>query len=120
MRIDGSAALVAGGASGLGEATVRHLHVGGAHVVIADLNRERGEALAGELGERASFAHTDVTRPDTVASAVSQAAAQSEGDGLRISVCCAGIGHGERVAGRRGAHAPGTPGSVGRCQVRPR
>jgi len=105
MRIDGSAALVAGGASGLGEATVRHLHLAGAHVVIADLNGERGEALAGELGERASFALTDVTRPDTVEAAVAQAASQT-GDGLRICVCCAGIGHGERVAGRRGAHAP--------------
>jgi len=103
MRIDGSSALVAGGASGLGEATARHLHAGGARVVIADLNAERGEALTGELGERASFAHTDVTQPETVQSAVSQAAAQ--GDGLRICVCCAGIGHGERVAGRRGAHA---------------
>ena len=105
MRIDGSAALVAGGASGLGEATVRHLHLAGAHVVIADLNGERGEALAGELGERASFALTDVTRPDTVEAAVARAASQT-GDGLRICVCCAGIGHGERVAGRRGAHAP--------------
>jgi 3-hydroxyacyl-CoA dehydrogenase / 3-hydroxy-2-methylbutyryl-CoA dehydrogenase len=105
MRIDGSAALVAGGASGLGEATVRHLHRAGAHVVIADLNGERGEALAGELGARASFALTDVTRPDTVEAAVAQAASQT-GDGLRICVCCAGIGHGERVAGRRGAHAP--------------
>jgi NAD(P)-dependent dehydrogenase (short-subunit alcohol dehydrogenase family) len=104
MRIDGSAALVAGGASGLGEATVRHLHGAGAHVVIADFNDERGEALAGELGERASFVHTDVTQPDTVDAAVARATAQTEG-GLRICVCCAGIGHGERVAGRRGAHA---------------
>jgi 3-hydroxyacyl-CoA dehydrogenase / 3-hydroxy-2-methylbutyryl-CoA dehydrogenase len=105
MRIEGSAALVAGGASGLGEATVRHLHRAGAHVLIADLNAERGEALAGELGERASFALTDVTQAETVQDAVAQAAAQTE-DGLRICVCCAGIGHGERVAGRRGAHAP--------------
>jgi NAD(P)-dependent dehydrogenase (short-subunit alcohol dehydrogenase family) len=104
MRIDGSSALVAGGASGLGEATVRHLHGEGAHVLIADLNGERGEALAGELVERASFALTDVTRPDTVEAAVAQAAAHAAG-GLRICVCCAGIGHGERVAGRRGAHA---------------
>jgi NAD(P)-dependent dehydrogenase (short-subunit alcohol dehydrogenase family) len=103
MRIDGSGALVAGGASGLGEATARALHAAGAHVVIADLNDDRGAALAGELGGRASFAHADVTRPDTVAAAVAQAAAA--GGGLRISVCCAGIGHGERVAGRRGAHA---------------
>ena len=102
MRIDGSGALVAGGASGLGEATARALHAAGAHVVIADLNDDRGAALAGELGERASFAHADVTQANTVEAAVAQAAAEG---GLRISVCCAGIGHGERVAGRRGAHA---------------
>ncbi|MGZ4166574.1 MAG: SDR family NAD(P)-dependent oxidoreductase [Solirubrobacteraceae bacterium] len=99
MRIEGSGALVAGGASGLGEATVRALHAAGAHVVIADLNAERGEHLAAALGERASFVHTDVTDPASVQQAVQAAA------GLRISVCCAGIGHGERVAGRRGAHA---------------
>jgi 3-hydroxyacyl-CoA dehydrogenase / 3-hydroxy-2-methylbutyryl-CoA dehydrogenase len=99
MKIDGSGALVAGGASGLGEATARALHAAGAHVVIADLNAERGEHLAAALGERATFVHTDVTDPDSVHRAVQAAA------GLRISVCCAGIGHGERVAGRRGAHA---------------
>jgi NAD(P)-dependent dehydrogenase (short-subunit alcohol dehydrogenase family) len=99
MRIEGNGALVAGGASGLGEATARALHAAGAHVVIADLNTERGEHLAAALGERATFVHTDVTDPDSVHRAVQAAA------GLRISVCCAGIGHGERVAGRRGAHA---------------
>jgi 3-hydroxyacyl-CoA dehydrogenase / 3-hydroxy-2-methylbutyryl-CoA dehydrogenase len=104
MRIVGSGALVAGGASGLGEATVRHLHGAGARVVIADLNAERGPALADELGERASFIATDVTDPATVRAAV-DTAAQADG-GLRISVCCAGIGHAERVAGRRGAHQP--------------
>jgi NAD(P)-dependent dehydrogenase (short-subunit alcohol dehydrogenase family) len=98
MRIDGSGALVAGGASGLGEATVRALHAAGAHVVIADLNAERGEHLAAALGERASFVYTDVTDPASVHRAVEAAA------GLRISVCCAGIGHGERIAGRRGPH----------------
>ncbi len=103
MRIDGSGALVVGGASGLGEATARHLHAAGAHVTIADLNAGRGEALADELGERAGFAHTDVTQAETVEAAVAEAATQTD-DGLRICVCCAGIGHGERVAGRRGAH----------------
>jgi 3-hydroxyacyl-CoA dehydrogenase / 3-hydroxy-2-methylbutyryl-CoA dehydrogenase len=98
MRIDGSGALVAGGASGLGEATARALHAAGAHVVIADLNAERGEHLAAALGERATFVHTDVTDPDSVHQAVQAAA------GLRISVCCAGIGYGARVAGRRGPH----------------
>ena len=99
MQIDGSGALVAGGASGLGEATARALHAAGAHVVIADLNAERGEQVAAALGERASFVQTDVTDPASVQEAVRATA------GLRISVCCAGIGHGERVAGRRGPHA---------------
>jgi 3-hydroxyacyl-CoA dehydrogenase/3-hydroxy-2-methylbutyryl-CoA dehydrogenase len=102
MRIDGNGALVAGGASGLGEATSRRLHELGAHVVIADLNQDRGLALAKELGERASFVQADVTEPDQVQQAV-DAAAGGPG-GLRISVCCAGIGWAERVAGRGGAH----------------
>jgi NAD(P)-dependent dehydrogenase (short-subunit alcohol dehydrogenase family) len=103
MRIDGSGALVVGGASGLGEASARLLHAGGAEVVIADLNEERGSALAGELGERAQFVRADVTDPDQVQEAVAAAAALP--GGLRISVCCAGIGWAERVAGRRGPHA---------------
>jgi 3-hydroxyacyl-CoA dehydrogenase/3-hydroxy-2-methylbutyryl-CoA dehydrogenase len=103
MRIDGSGALVVGGASGLGEASARLLHAGGAEVVIADLNEQRGSALAGELGERAQFVRADVTDPDQVQEAVAAAAALP--GGLRISVCCAGIGWAERVAGRRGPHA---------------
>jgi NAD(P)-dependent dehydrogenase (short-subunit alcohol dehydrogenase family) len=103
MRIDGSGALVVGGASGLGEASARLLHAGGAEVVIADLNEERGAGLAGELGERAQFVRADVTDPDQVQDAVAAAAALP--GGLRISVCCAGIGWAERVAGRRGPHA---------------
>jgi NAD(P)-dependent dehydrogenase (short-subunit alcohol dehydrogenase family) len=102
MQIQGSGALVAGGASGLGAATARLLHEGGADVVIADLNEELGAALANELGDRAQFVKADVTDPDSVQAAV-DAAAAFEG-GLRISVCCAGIGWAERVAGRRGAH----------------
>jgi len=102
MQIAGSSALVAGGASGLGEATVRHLHDAGASVVIADINDERGPSLAVELGARAQFVRTDVTDPATVQEAVEVAAGQP--GGLRISVCCAGIGWGERVAGRRGPH----------------
>jgi 3-hydroxyacyl-CoA dehydrogenase/3-hydroxy-2-methylbutyryl-CoA dehydrogenase len=102
MQIDGVGAIVAGGASGLGEATVRRLHSAGAHVVIADLHEERGSGLADELGERARFLRTDVTNPDTVQAAVDAAAGQP--GGLRVSVCCAGIGYGEKVAGKRGAH----------------
>jgi 3-hydroxyacyl-CoA dehydrogenase / 3-hydroxy-2-methylbutyryl-CoA dehydrogenase len=102
MRIDGSGALVAGGASGLGEATVRRLHAEGAHVVIADLNVDRGAAVARSLGDRATFVRADVTEPGSVQAGVETAAATA--GGLRISVCCAGIGTAERVAGRRGAH----------------
>ena len=103
MHINGSGAIVAGGASGLGEATARALHHSGAAVTVADLNEQRGQALAAELGERASFIRTDVTDAESVQAAVDHAAAQPEG--LRISVCCAGIGWAERVASKRGAHA---------------
>jgi 3-hydroxyacyl-CoA dehydrogenase/3-hydroxy-2-methylbutyryl-CoA dehydrogenase len=103
MLIEGKGALVAGGASGLGEATARALHAAGARVVIADLNAERGEALAAELGGGASFAAADVTDEEAVSAAVERAAAAGE-DGLRVSVCCAGIGWAERVAHRGGPH----------------
>ena len=102
MKIEGASALVAGGASGLGAATVLALHEAGASVVIADLNTELGESLAGELGDRASFAEADVTNPDAVGAAV-EAAAGADG-GLRISVCCAGVGCVGRVAGKDGPH----------------
>jgi 3-hydroxyacyl-CoA dehydrogenase / 3-hydroxy-2-methylbutyryl-CoA dehydrogenase len=103
MRIEGNGALVAGGASGLGEGTVRRLIAGGAHVVIADMNEERGRALAGELGERAAFVATDVTAEAAVHAAVDAACALPVT--LRIAVCCAGIGgSAARVAGKRGPH----------------
>jgi NAD(P)-dependent dehydrogenase (short-subunit alcohol dehydrogenase family) len=100
MEIAGAGALVAGGASGLGEATARALAEAGARVTIADLNAERGEAMASELG--AEFLQTDVTDAGAVEAAVERAAAAERG--LRISVCCAGIGWAEKVAGSRGAH----------------
>jgi NAD(P)-dependent dehydrogenase (short-subunit alcohol dehydrogenase family) len=103
MQIGGSAALVAGGASGLGEATARRLHAGGAHVVIADRSEERGRAVAGELGDRATFVAADVTDPDTVQAAVRAAAEQPVP--LRIAVSCAGIGGAGRVVGSKGPHS---------------
>jgi NAD(P)-dependent dehydrogenase (short-subunit alcohol dehydrogenase family) len=99
MEIEGSGALVAGGASGLGEATARHLHERGAVVTIADVNVEKGEALADELGVR--FVACDVREEDQVEAAVSAAA---ERDGLRISVCCAGTGWAQRTTGSKGPH----------------
>jgi 3-hydroxyacyl-CoA dehydrogenase / 3-hydroxy-2-methylbutyryl-CoA dehydrogenase len=102
MELDGSSALVAGGASGLGEATARRLHAGGATVVIADLNAERGEALAGELGDGAVFVEANVLEADQVQAAVDAAAAPD--GGLRISICCAGIGWAQRTVSRQGPH----------------
>ena len=100
MNIEGSGALVAGGASGLGEATVRRLHERGAVVTIADVNAEKGQALADELGLR--FVSCDVREEDQVQAAV-DAAAEADG-GLRISVCCAGTGWAQRTTGSKGPH----------------
>ena len=102
MRIEGNSAIVAGGASGLGEATARTLHDHGAHVTIADLNEDKGSGLASELGERAGFVRCDVTDEQQVGAAVEHAA-QSAG-GLRISVCCAGVGWAERTTSKKGPH----------------
>ena len=90
MQIQGSGALVTGGASGLGGATVRRLAAQGARVVIADVNEPVGQALAAELGDSVTFVRTDVTDEASMAQAV-QAAVERFG-GLRILVCCAGIG----------------------------
>lgn len=100
MDSAGAVALVTGGASGLGEATVRRLHAGGASVVIADVDAARGAALAAELGTGAVFARTDVTSSAEIASAV--AIARERGD-LRVLVCCAGIARAARVVDRTGS-----------------
>jgi NAD(P)-dependent dehydrogenase (short-subunit alcohol dehydrogenase family) len=95
MELNGIGALVAGGASGLGEATARELAARGARVTIADLNEERGAALAGELG--GGFVATDVTDEGQVEAAVDAV------EGLRFAVSCAGIGWAERTVGKTGA-----------------
>jgi NAD(P)-dependent dehydrogenase (short-subunit alcohol dehydrogenase family) len=100
MKVEGAGALVAGGASGLGEATSRLLAERGAAVVIADLNAEKGEALAAEIG--GTFVEADVTSEEAVRGAVEKAAARERG--LRISVSCAGIGWAQRVTGKQGPH----------------
>lgn len=68
MRLTGKVAVITGGASGIGAGTVRRFHAEGASVVIADV--QDGKALAAELGDRAEYAYTDVTREDDVAAAV--------------------------------------------------
>ncbi len=100
MDISGAGALVAGGASGLGAATARALHERGADLTIADVNAERGQALADDLGAR--FVACDVRDEDQVQAAVD--AAKEAGGGLKISVCCAGTGWAQKVAGSKGPH----------------
>jgi NAD(P)-dependent dehydrogenase (short-subunit alcohol dehydrogenase family) len=100
MNIEGSSALVVGGASGLGEATVRFLGAGGAVVTIADVNAEKGEALGAEL--EMDFVRCDVREEAEVQAAVERAA-RADG-GLRIAVCCAGTGWAQKVAGSKGPH----------------
>ena len=100
MRIEGSSAIVVGGASGLGAATVRRLHAAGALVTIADVNAEKGQALASELG--LEFVACDVREEAQVQAAVERSAA-AEG-GLRIAICCAGTGWAQKVAGSKGPH----------------
>jgi len=99
MEIEGAQAIVVGGASGLGEATVRALAERGARVTIADVNAEKGLALAGELG--LEFVACDVREESQVEAAVAAAAAQGS---LRIAVCCAGTGWAQKVAGSKGPH----------------
>jgi len=100
MEFEGRSAIVAGGASGLGEATVRALAARGATVTIADVNAEKGRALGEEL--EADFVACDVREEAQVQEAVERAAGVD--GGLRIAVCCAGTGWAQKVAGSKGPH----------------
>ena len=107
MELNGTSAVVSGGASGLGEATARVLAAAGATVVIADLNESRGKQIADEIGGQ--FARTDVTDEASVQAAVDLAVAT--GEPLRTGVSCAGIGWAARTVGR-----DGTPHDLGAYQ----
>lgn len=100
MQISGSSAVVVGGTGGMGEATVRRLHAAGAKVVVADVNDEKGKALAAELGVR--YLHTDAGSEDDVSAAFAAAAEQ---DPVRISVDV----HGGPGGGGRLLKKDGTP-----------
>jgi NAD(P)-dependent dehydrogenase (short-subunit alcohol dehydrogenase family) len=99
MNINGTSSIVTGGASGLGEATVRLLAERGARVVILDMQDEKGEVLAKETG--GIFVHADVTNTDDVIAAVE--AAKDLGP-LRSLVNCAGIGSASRTIGKDGKY----------------
>jgi NAD(P)-dependent dehydrogenase (short-subunit alcohol dehydrogenase family) len=100
MKLEGAVGLVTGGASGLGEATVRRLVAGGALVVIVDRDAAKGEALAGALGGRAVFGAADVTAAADLQAAIDKAAQLGP---LRVAVSCAGVGWAARTVDKNGA-----------------
>ncbi|GAA4376610.1 SDR family oxidoreductase [Nocardioides caricicola] len=97
MDINGASAIVTGAASGIGAAAARQLAAKGAIVVVADLQADKGEALAKEIG--GVFAQVDVTQTDQITAAVNAAAEIAP---LRAVVNSAGIGWAQRTIGRDG------------------
>ncbi|HRE03958.1 MAG TPA: SDR family NAD(P)-dependent oxidoreductase, partial [Ilumatobacteraceae bacterium] len=100
MDITDASAIVTGGASGIGAATARLLSERGAKVVIADLQEDRGRALADDIG--GVFAKLDVTATDTIIAAVELA---KDIGPLRVLVNSAGVGSAQRTVGRDGTYA---------------
>ncbi len=103
MNIQNKVAVVTGGASGLGEATVRNIVANGGKALIMDLNTERGNALVEELGnDKVNFIQTDVTNEGQVKDALAHAVSQF--GSIHICVNCAGIGAGQKTVHKEGAH----------------
>jgi NAD(P)-dependent dehydrogenase (short-subunit alcohol dehydrogenase family) len=103
VDLNGAGVIVTGGASGLGEGTVRRLAAAGANVVIADLNEERGKEIAAELGRGTEFVRADVTSEEEVQEVVRVASSRGP---LRVAVNCGGkAGKGGRTVGRDGSPA---------------
>jgi NAD(P)-dependent dehydrogenase (short-subunit alcohol dehydrogenase family) len=100
MELKNTSAIVTGGASGLGEATAKLLATRGVKVVLADLNDERGAALAAEIG--GAYVHCDVTNTEQVIAAIEAATAMAP---LWSAVNCAGIGWATRTIGKDGEYA---------------
>ena len=99
MDFEGASAVVTGGASGIGAACARQLGALGAKVVVADLNAEKGEAVASEIG--GEFAAVDVTDTAQIRAAVDRAVSLGT---LRVLVCSAGIGWAQRTVGKDGEY----------------
>jgi NAD(P)-dependent dehydrogenase (short-subunit alcohol dehydrogenase family) len=102
MEIAGKVFIVTGGASGLGEGTARMLAANGGKVVIADMQVEKGAAIAKEIG--GAFVKCDVSQEADGQAVVAKAVAMGKLMGL---VNCAGIATAEKTVGKNGAHALG-------------
>ena len=99
MDIQGSSSVITGGASGLGEATARLLAEKGQHVVVVDMNAEKGEAVAKDI--KGVFVKADVADPDQVIVAIEAA---KEMGPLKTMVTAAGIGSAQRTIGKDGQY----------------
>lgn len=103
MILSDTSAVITGGASGLGEATARFFASQGAQVTLLDLDVEKGEAVAAELG--GTFVKTDVTDEASVKAAIETA--KSKMGQITAAVNCAGIAPASKTVGRDGAHPLG-------------
>lgn len=101
MKLSDVAAVITGGASGLGEATARYFTSQGAQVTLLDRDAERGDSVAAEIGGH--FAETDVTDEASVAAAI-ELAVDKMGK-INVAVNCAGIGTAEKTLHKEGAHS---------------
>jgi 3-hydroxyacyl-CoA dehydrogenase/3-hydroxy-2-methylbutyryl-CoA dehydrogenase len=101
MEIKGATAVVTGGASGLGEASVRRLVADGAKVSILDFDEARGNKVAAELGEAVIFCKTDVTNEKTVQEAIDKTV--GSWGAVHIAINCAGVGTPAKVLSKRGS-----------------
>ncbi|RLK10879.1 SDR family NAD(P)-dependent oxidoreductase [Ruegeria conchae] len=100
MQLSTTAAVITGGASGLGEATARHFAESGAQVTILDRDAERGPQVAAEIS--GYFAQTDVADEASVAAAIAQA--KDKMGSITAAVNCAGIAIGAKTVGKDGPH----------------
>ena len=100
MNINDCVAIVTGGASGLGEATIRNLIKAGAKTAILDMDEARGRAIATELGDAAAFFNTDVCDEKSVQEAVDGVIERF--GALHVAVNCAGVGTPMKVIGKKG------------------
>ena len=99
MDINGASAIVTGGASGIGAAVARALASRGANVLVADLQEEKGSALAAEIG--GAYCKVDVTNTDDIVNAAEMAKSMGP---VRVLVNCAGIGWAQRTVGKDGTY----------------
>lgn len=102
MQLNTINAIVTGASSGLGESVARHLIEAGARIVLADLNEQRGQALAEELGGNARFVKTNITDEHQVLECIDEC--KKHFGPVNGLVNCAGIGDAARVLGRNGVH----------------